>query len=157
MSNARWAKPDTFHTTLRFFGDTSDAQTAALSKLVAELAAGASASPLTVRATAVHGFPQPSSAHVLVLDVEDTDPVSRLAALAARTEEVAVGLGFAREVRPYHAHLTLARTRKATDVSSFAAEAATLPSGLVTGITLYASRTGPSGAVYTPLARAALT
>jgi 2'-5' RNA ligase len=144
------------HTTLRFFGDTSDAQRDALMALVGELASGASA--WAVRATAVHGFPEPGRAHVLVLDVVDAEPGSgpTLAGLAARTEAAAVALGFARELRPYHAHLTLARMRKEVDVSPFAAEAAALPTGLATVITLYASRSGPSGAVYTPLARAVL-
>ena len=144
------------HTTLRFFGDTSDAQRDALCALVQELADGASAWP--VRATAVHGFPGPSRAHVLVLDVVDGEPgaAPRLGGLAARAEAAAVALGFARELRPYHAHLTLARMRKEVDVSSFAGEAASLTPGLVTAITLYASRSGPSGAVYVPLARAVL-
>lgn len=148
------------HTTLRFFGDTSDAQRDALTALVAEL--GKDTSGWSVRATAVHGFPDPSRAHVLVLDVVDegVDGGARvpptLPGLAARAEAAAVALGFARELRPYHAHLTLARMRKEVDVSPFAAEAALLPAGLVTAITLYASRSGPSGAVYAPLARAAL-
>ena len=148
------------HTTLRFFGDTSDAQRAALTALVAEL--GKETSGWSVRATAVHGFPDPSRAHVLVLDVAD-DVVDggahappTLPRLAARAEAAAIALGFARELRPYHGHLTLARMRKEVDVSSFAAEAASLPTGLVTAITLYASRSGPSGAVYAPLARAVL-
>jgi 2'-5' RNA ligase len=46
--------------------------------------------------------------------------------------------------------------RKAVDVSSFAAEAAALPMGRVTAITLYASSSSPSGAVYTPLERVTL-
>ena len=75
--------------------------------------------------------------------------------MAIRAEAVAVALGFAGESRLYHAHLTLARMRKPVDVSSLAGEAATLPPGHVTAITLYASRSGPEGAVYVPLARAA--
>jgi len=153
LSSARWAKPETFHATLRFFGDTSDAQQSALCDLVRELAEGAS--PLSVRAPSVHGFPVPSRAHVLVLDVLDAEPEPLLAGLAARAEAAAVALGFARDERPFHGHLTLARMRKAVDVSSLAPEAASLPPGHVTAITLYASRSGPTGAVYTPLARAA--
>ncbi len=153
MSSARWAKRDTLHTTLRFFGDTSDAQQKALRALVEELARGAS--PLLVTAPLVHGFPEPARAHVLVLDVVDAAPESILSRLAAQAETAAVALGFARETRPYHAHLTLARMRKPVDVASLAGEAATLPSGHVTAITLYASRSGPSGAVYVPLTRVA--
>lgn len=152
MSSARWAKRETLHTTLRFFGDTSDTQLTALRGLVDELAR--SASPISVRAPWVHGFPAAARANVLVLDVADAD--SRLAAMAIRAEAAAVELGFPAEARLYHAHLTLARMRKPVDVSSLAGEAAALPSGHVTAITLYASRSGPTGAVYTPLARAAL-
>ena len=151
-ANARWAKRETLHTTLRFFGDTSDAQQSALRSLVAELASAAS--PLSVRVPWVHGFPAAARANVLVLDVADTD--SKLAAMATRAEEVAVALGFPREARLYHGHLTLARMRKAVDVSSLAGEAASLPQGQATAVTLYASRSSPEGVVYTPLARAAL-
>jgi 2'-5' RNA ligase len=152
LSTARWAKPETLHTTLRFFGDTSDAQQGALRALARELAAGAS--PLLVSAPLVHGFPEPSRAHVLVLDIVDAE--GTLARLAARAEAAAVTLGFAREDRAFHAHLTLARMRRPVDVSALAPEAATLPQGRATAITLYASRSGPSGSVYTPLARAPL-
>jgi RNA 2',3'-cyclic 3'-phosphodiesterase len=152
LSSARWAKRETLHTTLRFFGDTSDAQQAALRALVEELAS--SASPVSIRAPWVHGFPAAARANVLVLDIADTE--SKLAAMAIRAEAAAVALGFPGEARLYHAHLTLARMRKPVDVSSLAGEAATLPSGHLTAITLYASRSGPAGAVYTPLARAAL-
>jgi 2'-5' RNA ligase len=154
LSTARWAAPETLHTTLRFFGETDDAQVALLRAFVKELAEGARSS--LVRATSVHGFPAPTRAHVLVLDIHDVGPVSVLAALAARAEAMAVALGLAAESRPYHAHLTLARMRKATDVSSFAGEAAALPTGRVTAIALYASTTGPSGAIYTPLERVVL-
>lgn len=153
LSAARWAKPETLHTTLRFFGDTSDAQRRALCELVEELARGAS--PLSVRARSVHGFPDRARAHVLVLDIADAEPEPMLAALAARAEAAAFALGFARDERPYHAHLTLARMRKPVDVSPLAGEAASLPPAHVTAITLYASRSGPNGAVYAPIARAA--
>lgn len=109
---------------------------------------------MSVRAPSVHGFPDPARAHVLVLDVVDMGQEPVLAALAARAEAAAIALGFARDARPYHGHLTLARMRKAVDVSPLSGEAASLPPGHVTAITLYASRTGPSGAVYAPLARA---
>lgn len=67
LSAARWAARDTLHTTLRFFGDTTDAQVAALRALVKELAAGTRS--FAVRAPWVHGFPARARAHVLVLDV----------------------------------------------------------------------------------------
>jgi RNA 2',3'-cyclic 3'-phosphodiesterase len=150
LSAARWAARDTLHTTLRFFGDTSDAQVAALRTFVKEVAAGTGS--FAVRAPWVHGFPARARAHVLVLDVA----AGELASLATRAEALAVRLGFAAETRPYHAHLTLARMRKPVDVSALAAEAASLPLGRVTAVTLYASSSSPDGAVYTALERATL-
>ena len=160
LSAARWAARTTLHATLRFFGDTDDRQLEALRVLVKDLSAGTAA--FTVRATEVHGFPQRKSANVLVLDLADTavteigTPRSELGSMASRAEVTAVRLGFAAEDRPYHAHLTLARMRKPVDVSSLANDAATLPLGRVTAITLYASSSSPNGAVYTPLERALL-
>lgn len=161
LSAARWAARDTLHTTLRFFGDTDDRQLVALRALVHELAAGVTSLP--VRAPSVHGFPDPARAHVLVLDIRDGEteaataaPTVTLGSLAARAEATAVSLAFARESRLYHAHLTLARMRKVVDVTSLAVEAASLPAGRATAITLYASSSSPNGAVYTPLERAPL-
>jgi 2'-5' RNA ligase len=151
LSAARWAARETLHATLRFFGDTDDRQLVALRALVKSLAEEATS--FAVRAPEVHGFPDRARAHVLVLDVLGD---ATLASLARRAEAAAVSLGFAAESRPYHAHLTLARMRKAVDVSSLAGEAASLPPGRVTAITLYASSSSPNGAVYTPLERAAL-
>ena len=151
LSAARWAARDTLHTTVRFFGDTDDDQLAALRALVKELAAGTPS--FAVRAPWVHGFPARARAHVLVLDIA----AGELASLATRAEATAVSLGFAAESRPYHAHLTLARMRKAVDVSPLAAEAASLPAGHVTAVTLYASASSPNGAVYTALERATLS
>jgi 2'-5' RNA ligase len=150
LSAARWAARDTLHTTLRFFGDTDDRQLAALRTFVNELAAGTAS--FAVRTPWVHGFPARARANVLVLDVA----AGELASLATRAEARAVSLGFAAESRPYHAHLTLARMRKEVDVSSLAAEAASLPLGHVTAITLYASSSSPDGVVYRPLERATL-
>jgi RNA 2',3'-cyclic 3'-phosphodiesterase len=152
LSRARWAAPATLHVTLRFFGETSDVQLAALRPLVVELAARVSR-PLRVRAPSVSGFPSPSRAHVLITEVEDD---GTLAELAARAEELAVALGFGPETRAYHPHLTLARMRQAVDVVELAGEGAALPSARVTAVTLYESKTGPAGPVYAPLERAAL-
>lgn len=139
--------------TLRFLGDTSDEQIELLRPLVAELAAIASASSRHIVAPSVSGFPAASRAHVLITETIDD---GTLATLAARAEEVAIALGFGAETRAYHAHLTLARMRKAVDVTAFADEAASLPPARVTAVTLYASRTAPGGAVYEPLERVAL-
>jgi 2'-5' RNA ligase len=84
LSAARWAPRETLHATLRFFGDTSDAQVAALRTFAKELAAGSA--PFAVRAPWVHGFPARARANVLVLDIA----AGELAALATRAEARAV-------------------------------------------------------------------
>lgn len=144
------------HVTLRFFGNSDDAQEVGLRALVTALGAelsAAAASGMYVRAPSVSGFPRARRAHVLTLEIEDE---GKLAALAARAEAAAVALGFAPEERAYRAHLTLARMRKAVDVSAHAEEAASLPLARVTALTLYASTTAATGPVYTPLERAVL-
>lgn len=151
-SGARWVAPDTMHVTLRFFGDTNEAQLASLRAVVGELGQGARS--VVLRAASVSGFPARDRAHVLILDVDDDDGL--LASLAARAEAAATALGFVPEKRAYHPHLTLARMRKAADVASLAGEAASLPAGRVTALTLYASTTSATGPVYSPLERVTL-
>lgn len=155
LSAARWAAPETMHVTLRFFGNSDDAQVLGQRALALALGAEAATSTESLGASAPHvsGFPQARRAHVLILDILDG---GGLASLAARAEAAAVALGFTPEQRAYHAHLTLARMRAAVDVSSFAEEAASLPPARVTAVTLYASTTTAAGPVYMPLERVVL-
>ena len=83
-----------------------------------------------------------------------------LTAVEAEVSERLIACGLAREARPYHPHVTLARVRDPAGLRSSALfevlEETRFGTTRVDAITLFQSRTSPKGAEYTPLHRTPL-
>ncbi len=156
----RWTSVANIHLTLRFLGETSDAQRAALVEGLRPIAARTAPFDLALRGLGC--FPNSRRPNVLWTGV--TGAVSSLHALQMPIEMLARRAGFAAEERPFAPHLTLARFRREAAPADLAragtlvqAQAqspavqswsAALP---VAQIVLMQSDLQPSGAVYTPL------
>ncbi len=100
---ARWAKPESLHVTLKFIGEQKDE---ALPHIKEKLQA------ITAPTTAIHFrnygfFPNPKSARVFWIGMQ-AGP--ELAALARAIDEKVSELGIEKEIRPFSPHLTLARS-----------------------------------------------
>jgi RNA 2',3'-cyclic 3'-phosphodiesterase len=101
--DARWARVEGLHVTLKFVGHVSDARLEEMKTALASV----KATPFAVNFCGVGFFPNPKSARVFWAAVDGGKELSRLAlAIDAALEK----LGIAREEKPYHPHLTLART-----------------------------------------------
>jgi 2'-5' RNA ligase len=100
---ARWARVEGLHITLKFIGHVDDA---AMGKIKAALAP-IKAVPFEVKFTGVGFFPNPNAARVFWAGVDGGD---HLAPLASTIDAALEKLGFPSETKPYHPHLTLART-----------------------------------------------
>lgn len=99
---ARWARVEGLHVTLKFVGEVSEVR---MQEIKAALASVKTA-PFAVRFAGVGFFPNAKAARVFWAGVDGGDELSRLAsAVDAALEK----LGIAREDKPYHPHLTLAR------------------------------------------------
>lgn len=100
----RWAPRENWHVTLKFLGRTWP-RLADLVPLQVE-AAARDVESFRTRVTGVGGFPSPTKARVLWAGLDDED--GRASVLAARIE----GLldDFPAEKRPFHPHLTVARS-----------------------------------------------
>lgn len=135
----RRTAPADLHITLAFLGQVSDEQLPCIYAQLEQV----KQPPLTINLTGVGTFPGVAFAAV--------DPAPALLALAAEIVQRMATCGFPSEQRPYHPHLTLARSRdrkpKLDDLHlpplSFAADA----------FTLYSSRAGDPGARYEHLRR----
>jgi 2'-5' RNA ligase len=99
---ARWARVEGLHVTLKFIGEVKDAKAAEIKSALAAVKAG----PFDVTFANVGFFPAPKSPRVFWIGVEAGDP---LPALAAAIDDELVKLDITREERAYHPHLTLAR------------------------------------------------
>jgi RNA 2',3'-cyclic 3'-phosphodiesterase len=100
---ARWARVEGLHVTLKFIGHVDDA---AVEKIKTALSA-IKAAPFEVKFATVGFFPNPNAGRVFWVGVDGGDS---LPSLASSIDEAMEKPGFARETKPYHPHLTLART-----------------------------------------------
>jgi RNA 2',3'-cyclic 3'-phosphodiesterase len=150
--DARWARVEGLHVTLKFIGNVDDAVVEQI-KIVLK---SAKAAPFDVKFTGVGFFPNPNAARVFWAGVDGSDPLPRLAATIDAALEK---LGFPRETKPYHPHLTLARTssRPLRELKSLLAEQPP-QFGTMTAreFFLYQSQPQKGGSKYTKLERFAL-
>ncbi len=104
---ASWARESTLHLTLKFLGDVEEAL---LPEAVKALeAAAARVTPFAFDTTSMGAFPSPARPRVVWLGVE---PVDGLFDLQEAVERELTPLGFPRERRRFHPHITLGRVRE---------------------------------------------
>ena len=116
-AQASWSRAENIHLTLKFLGDTSQAQVEKISE-----AASLSVAQFQLFKIEVAGsgaFPTRSVPKVLWIGVNDLE--GKLADLHARLEEECALMGFKKEERRFHPHLTVARLRKPQDARRLAA------------------------------------
>jgi 2'-5' RNA ligase len=149
---ARWARVEGLHVTLKFIGHVDEA---AVRKIKAALAS-IKAAPFEVKFAGVGFFPNPNAGRVFWAGVDGGDHLARLASTIDAALEK---LGFARETKPYHPHLTLARTssRPLRELKPLLAEAPP-QFGTMTAreFFLYQSHPQKGGSKYTKMERFAL-
>lgn len=105
----KWVDPRNFHLTIKFLGATRRADLLRLGAALRSLAAGAA--PFDLELAGAGAFPNLRRPQVIWLGV--TAGQEELAELAGAAEASCAELGWAREERPYRAHLTLGRMREA--------------------------------------------
>ena len=102
----RWVRMDGLHVTLRFLGGTAEDHISAITR--ATDAAAAATPPFEVAVDGAGAFPSPGRPRSLWLAI--VAGVDELAGLATRLDGALADAGWPSEVRPFRAHLTLART-----------------------------------------------
>lgn len=151
----KWVAPANFHFTLKFLGEVPDRRVQDIEAALAKIPPGLGASALTLRG--LGAFPSPRRPRVLWAGV--TAGAEPLQALAVGVEQALAALGFAREARPFSAHLTIGRVERPTpDLTARlereqATAFGTMP---VTAFCLMRSVLHPSGPEYTVVTQYAL-
>ena len=104
---ATWDRAEKLHITLKFLGEIEQSRVEDLSRAASRAVEGVPGFDLDIEGAGA--FPPRGIPRVLWLGV--TDPSGELARLWRRLEDECAAEGFAREKRPFHPHLTIARLR----------------------------------------------
>jgi 2'-5' RNA ligase len=147
----RWVEPDSLHLTLKFLGDIEGVEVEPLNAALATVSARHG--PLDLRLGGFGAFPSLRRANVLWLGVTDDGALERL----QRELELTMSrMGYAREQKPYRAHVTVGRTRgeaRAPDVERLAAGIDYKGSARIETLDLMRSHTGGTASRYEALSR----
>jgi 2'-5' RNA ligase len=146
---ARWVAPENMHLTLRFIGEVPRDAAEDIDEALARIAAPG----FDLQLHGVGTFGQGAKAHALWVGVTPSDPLSFL---QAKIESAIVRAGLPAEGRKFTPHITLARFNHADPrrLQNFVEGNSLFHAGpwTVDHFTLYESRMGKGGSVYTPLA-----
>jgi 2'-5' RNA ligase len=110
-ARASWAREENLHLTLKFLGDTPLPKVEGLSAAI-QLAANA-VPPFELIVEGCGAFSTRGKPHVLWIGINDSS--KRLNDFYQALENECAKLGFPREQRPFHPHLTIARLQKSHD------------------------------------------
>jgi 2'-5' RNA ligase len=151
----RWSRLDQMHLTLVFIGPV-DPQRAAT--IVAAGEPPIAVAPFGLSLAGIGVFPPRGAPRVLWLGVEEgAESVIRLQHIVAGRLAAA---GVELEARPFHPHVTLARWQESRGAEGRRVRGADAGRSairtMVDAVTLFESRPGPGGSIYTPIARTPL-
>ncbi|HWN67649.1 MAG TPA: RNA 2',3'-cyclic phosphodiesterase, partial [Haliangium sp.] len=147
----RWVGPENYHVTLKFLGWTRPEAVLAISDVLAEPIAAVG--EFTIVGRGLGAFPRADRARVLWAGTDD--PAGGLSRLAEIVETQLEPVGFAREQRDFHAHVTLGRIRQPAEVQELLGGGAEkmFRDSRVTAVTLFESVLKSSGSEYRAQAR----
>ncbi|MFW6163626.1 MAG: RNA 2',3'-cyclic phosphodiesterase [Planctomycetota bacterium] len=153
----KWVKPAAMHATLKFLGEIDPEQVEPVAEAMAAAADGVA--PFEVQVRGLGAFPPRGAPRVVWAGMDD--PAGGLARLNEALEQRLSALGFKRERRPFHAHLTIGRVKGRRGGRELRALLEAEPEAAfgtqrVDGIVLYHSELSPQGATYRALRRHAL-
>lgn len=145
----KWVAPATYHVTLKFIGWTRPAAVDAIHDSVGSALAGTIGFEFATRG--VGAFPSPRKARVVWAGVDD--PNGHLTALAEAVDATLASLGYAKEKRPFHPHVTLGRLKVPGDISALLEPLAeqSFSETVAESVVLFESVMKSSGAEYTPI------
>ena len=145
----KWVAPVNYHVTLKFLGWTREDAIGAVRDALDGALVGVA--PLSFRTARLGAFGSLDKASVVWAGVDG----NRLDDVGARVQAAMAALGFARESRPFHAHVTLARLAESRPVRELVLPLSEqmFSDTRIDGVTLFESETKSSGSVYRELHR----
>jgi 2'-5' RNA ligase len=94
------------HITLKFLGDVDEDRIPAINAIIDKAAERAA---FSFKVKGIGAFPSEKEPRIIWAGTEGAEPLGEL---AKELDEALAGMGFAKEERPFSAHITLARSRE---------------------------------------------
>lgn len=156
-AHVRWEPDEKLHATLKFLGKTDERLLPEIVLYIRRVAL--TDSPLLLRYKGVGCFPNRRAPRVIWVGIEDLN--GSLHSLQEKIQSVFIPLGFDREEREFHAHVTLGRVKDNGNIHSLLRmmESTTFESQAaeIREVALINSELKPNGSVYTTLERIPLS
>jgi len=152
-----WVKPENMHLTLKFLGNIQEQQIGQIKQVMSKSCTGIS--PFSLQGHALGVFPTVNRARVIWSGL--SGDITWLEKLYLNLEAGLAQIGFSKEKRPFHPHLTLGRIKigakpKLILEALHQHQTFSTPSFTVKEIVLFKSELNPKGAKYTALERVGL-
>jgi RNA 2',3'-cyclic 3'-phosphodiesterase len=150
IADIRWARPESLHVTVHFFGAIDEQRAADALHAVTPIAAHTAAFDIAL--DRLGSFPPRGIPRVLW--VGPAHDIAPLNTLVGECRAALSHAGFDVEARPFHAHCTLGRPRSAWSDDARATWSAAAAAGVseirfsASRMVLYESRPAPGGAIY---------
>ena len=116
-AHASWSRDANLHLTLKFLDEITKTSVPDFSQAASRAATGVQ--PFSIRLEQTGVFPSHGQPRVLWIGINDLS--SKLGELHTHLERESAQAGFAKEARPFHPHLTIARLRQPADARVLAA------------------------------------
>ncbi len=150
-ADVSWEKEEKLHCTLKFLGSTPQEK---VDRVVAAVRNAATSIPsFPVNYTGTGCFPNKRAPRILWIGMEDPEGV--LGRFAADLDNALAPLGFKKEERPFHAHITIGRVKSMKNIRNLLEilEIRTFDTlaAIVQEVAVIRSELKPGGSVYTVL------
>jgi len=145
----RWVKPDGIHLTLKFLGETPGDRVESMKSALERISSRVYPFPLTV--SGMGAFPVRSDPRIIWAGV--LEPSGTLEKVWGALEGEAAALGWERERRGFHPHVTIGRVKGNINLKQLASAVRNMQNSVwgeqePKGVTLYHSHLGVGGAKY---------
>jgi 2'-5' RNA ligase len=154
QADVKWVEPENIHLTLKFLGEVTDEYVGKVKDALDRVAAGLK--PFELSLSGIGAFPKLDYPRVIWAGVEKGKEETE--GIAKKVEDELEKIGFAREERPFAAHLTIGRVRSGKNKEALKVKLSELnrpdkPGNPqpVSQLILYQSKLSPKGPTYTPL------
>lgn len=154
INGLSWVNPDNLHITLKFLGATTESQIEEIQKTLERSLEGTS--PFLIELGGLGVFPDKHAPQILWIGIEGL--TNELLDLASQVEESVVPIGFQKDDKSFHPHLTIARIKKdhrkigqGLDQTRILAAPCSFGRLRVEKVCLFKSELYPTGPVYTKI------